>query len=72
LGYPWDRLSRAQCRAGLHLSRRWGQLTLNIGNSDFNKLGGVVVTTIVGVSLATLILDLAYPLLDPRIRTTQG
>jgi peptide/nickel transport system permease protein len=44
-------------------------LSLSIRNSDYNLLGGVVFIIIVGVSLATLILDLAYPLLDPRIRT---
>ena len=44
-------------------------LTLSIRNSDYNLMGGVVFIIIVGVSLATLILDLVYPLLDPRIRT---
>jgi peptide/nickel transport system permease protein len=44
-------------------------LTISIRSSDYNLLGGVVFIIIVGVSLATLILDLAYPLLDPRIRT---
>jgi peptide/nickel transport system permease protein len=44
-------------------------LTLSIRDSDYNLLGGVVFVIIVGVSLATLILDLTYPLLDPRIRT---
>jgi peptide/nickel transport system permease protein len=43
-------------------------LTLSIRNSDFNLLGGVVFIIVVGVSLATLILDLVYPMLDPRIR----
>jgi peptide/nickel transport system permease protein len=43
-------------------------LTLSIRNSDYNLLGGVTFIIIVGVSLATLIVDLAYPLLDPRIR----
>jgi peptide/nickel transport system permease protein len=44
-------------------------LTPSIRDSDYNLLGGVVFVIIVGVSLATLILDLTYPLLDPRIRT---
>jgi peptide/nickel transport system permease protein len=44
-------------------------LTIGIRYSDYNLLGGVVFIIIVGVSMATLILDLAYPLLDPRIRT---
>ena len=42
-------------------------LTLSIRNSDFNLLGGVVFIIVVGVSLATLILDLTYPMLDPRV-----
>jgi peptide/nickel transport system permease protein len=43
-------------------------LTLSIKNSDYNLLGGVVFVIIVGVSLSTLILDLIYPLLDPRVQ----
>jgi peptide/nickel transport system permease protein len=43
-------------------------LTLSITHSDYNLLGGVVFIIIVGVSLSTLILDLIYPLLDPRIQ----
>jgi peptide/nickel transport system permease protein len=44
-------------------------LSISIRHNDYNLLGGVVFIIIVGVSLATLILDLIYPLLDPRIRT---
>jgi peptide/nickel transport system permease protein len=44
-------------------------LTLSIRDSDYNLFGGVVFIIIVGVSLATLVLDLTYPLLDPRVRT---
>jgi len=44
-------------------------LTQSIRSSDYNLLGGVVFIIIVGVSLSTLILDLVYPLLDPRIST---
>jgi peptide/nickel transport system permease protein len=47
-------------------------LTIGIRYSDYNLLGGVVFIIIVGVSLATLILDLTYPLLDPRIRTARA
>jgi peptide/nickel transport system permease protein len=43
-------------------------LTLSIRNSDYNLLGGVVFVIIFGVSLSTLILDLIYPLLDPRVQ----
>jgi peptide/nickel transport system permease protein len=35
---------------------------------DYFTISGVVFFIIVTVSLATLIIDLAYPLLDPRIR----
>ena len=36
-------------------------------NSDFNLVQGVVFYLVLGVSLAVLILDLSYPLIDPRI-----
>jgi len=39
---------------------------------DYFTIYGVVFFIIVGVALATLILDLIYPLLDPRIRYTKG
>jgi peptide/nickel transport system permease protein len=35
---------------------------------DYFLLQGIVFTIVVGVTLATLILDLTYPLLDPRIK----
>jgi peptide/nickel transport system permease protein len=35
--------------------------------SDFSVIQGVVFFIIVSIGLATLILDLIYPLLDPRI-----
>ncbi len=36
-------------------------------NSDFTLIQGIVFYVILGVSLAVLILDLTYPLIDPRI-----
>jgi peptide/nickel transport system permease protein len=36
-------------------------------NSDYTLIQGVVSYVIIGVSLAVLILDLTYPLIDPRI-----
>ncbi len=42
-------------------------LYLGILNSDFTLIQGIVFYVIVGVSLAVLILDLTYPLIDPRI-----
>ena len=35
---------------------------------DYFTIYGVVFMVIVGIGVATLILDLIYPLLDPRIR----
>ena len=39
---------------------------------DYFTIYGVVFFIIVGVALATLVLDLVYPLLDPRIRYSKG
>jgi len=36
-------------------------------NNDYTLIQGIVFYVIVGVSLAVLIIDLTYPLLDPRI-----
>jgi peptide/nickel transport system permease protein len=36
-------------------------------SSDFNVVQGIIFVLIVSIGLATLILDLVYPLLDPRI-----
>ena len=38
-----------------------------IVNSDYTLIQGVVYFLIVGVALAVLIIDLLYPLIDPRI-----
>ena len=38
-----------------------------IRGSDFFLVQGIVFMVIVSIGLATLILDLIYPLLDPRI-----
>jgi peptide/nickel transport system permease protein len=40
--------------------------------SDFALIQGIVFYIILGVSLAVLILDLAYPLIDPRITFKKG
>ena len=39
----------------------------SIRASDFYLIQGLVFMIIVAIGLATLILDLVYPLLDPRI-----
>ena len=41
-------------------------------NSDFNLIQGIVFYLILGVSLAVLIIDLLYPLIDPRISYEKG
>ena len=39
-------------------------------NGDYNLIMGITILSIVGISTAILILDLAYPLFDPRVRYT--
>jgi peptide/nickel transport system permease protein len=36
-------------------------------NTDYTLIQGIVYFLIVGVALAVLIMDLLYPLIDPRI-----
>ena len=40
--------------------------------SDFFQITGIVMTIIISLSLATLVIDLVYPLIDPRVRYTQS
>jgi peptide/nickel transport system permease protein len=44
------------------------QLYTAILQSDFNLIMGVTLFSIVGIATAVLIVDLLYPLLDPRVR----
>ena len=37
-------------------------------NGDYNLIMGITVLSIVGITTAILLVDLTYPLLDPRIR----
>lgn len=37
-------------------------------NNDYNMIMGISLLSILGVSLATLLLDLIYPLIDPTVR----
>jgi peptide/nickel transport system permease protein len=39
-------------------------------NGDYNLIMGITMLSIVGITTAILILDLTYPLLDPRVRYT--
>jgi len=41
-----------------------------IVNGDYNLIMGITMLSIVGITTAMLILDLTYPLLDPRVRYT--
>jgi peptide/nickel transport system permease protein len=41
-----------------------------IGNGDYNLIMGITILSIVGITTAILILDLTYPLFDPRVRYT--
>jgi peptide/nickel transport system permease protein len=44
------------------------QLYTAILQSDFNLIMGVTIFSIVGIATAVLLVDLLYPLLDPRVR----
>jgi peptide/nickel transport system permease protein len=41
-----------------------------IVNGDYNLIMGITILSIVGITTAILVLDLTYPLLDPRVRYT--
>ena len=43
-----------------------------IRGADFYVVQGIIFVTIVAIGLATLILDIIYPLLDPRITYKKG
>jgi len=45
-----------------------GMLYTAITTGDFNLMMGIIIYSIIGVATATLIVDLLYPLVDPRIR----
>jgi peptide/nickel transport system permease protein len=47
-----------------------GLLYRAIINGDYNLIMGITILSIVGITTAMLILDLTYPLLDPRVRYT--
>lgn len=41
-----------------------------IANGDYNLIMGITIFSIVGITTAILIVDLTYPLFDPRVRYT--
>jgi len=43
-------------------------LYMAINNGDFNLMMGIAVFSIVGISTTALLIDLLYPLFDPRVR----
>jgi len=46
-----------------------GQLLyMAINNGDFNLIMGIAVLSIIGIATAALVIDLLYPLFDPRVR----
>ena len=45
-----------------------GLLYRAIVNGDYNLIMGITIFAIVGITTAMLIVDLTYPLLDPRVR----
>jgi peptide/nickel transport system permease protein len=47
-------------------------LYLGIVNTDYALIQGIVFFLIVGVAIAVLIIDLLYPLIDPRITYERG
>ena len=50
-----------------------GTLLYNaIKTSDFTLINGIVFMTILGIGILTMVLDLTYPLIDPRTRREAG
>ena len=48
-----------------------GMLLYNaIVNGDYNLIMGITLFSIVGITTAILVVDLTYPLFDPRVRYT--
>jgi len=45
-----------------------GVLYFSIRQFDYFVIQGIIFTVVLGVAIATLVLDLIYPLLDPRIK----
>lgn len=46
-----------------------GYLLLNaINAADYNLIMGITLLSIVGIATASLLIDLSYPLIDPRVR----
>ena len=46
-----------------------GMLLYNaIVNGDYNLIMGITIFSIVGITTAILIVDLTYPLFDPRVQ----
>ena len=62
---------RADHGNGLCLSRAWDFWPIGPSSAaDYNLLMGITTLSIVAITTSILIMDLLYPLFDPRIRLT--
>ena len=43
-------------------------LLLGINNGDFNLIMGITILSVIGIAIMSMIVDLTYPLIDPRVR----
>jgi peptide/nickel transport system permease protein len=43
-------------------------LLLGINNGDFNLIMGITILSVIGIAVMSMIVDLSYPLIDPRVR----
>lgn len=48
------------------------RLSNAIGQFDYNVISGIVFLLVAGIAIATFIVDMIYPLLDPRITYRRG
>jgi peptide/nickel transport system permease protein len=47
-------------------------LATAIGQFDYSLISGIVFLLVAGIALTTFLVDLLYPLLDPRISYRKG
>ena len=61
---------RGHHRAGLRLSRASASLLISaVHAGDYSLVLGITTVSIIAVSAAVLLIDLLYPLIDPRVET---
>ena len=61
-----DFRGRADYRSRLQLSGLGYTLFNAVNSSDYNLIMGITLLSIVGIATASLLIDLSYPLFDPR------